>query len=239
MLDLPPFPGFRDEAFAFLRALRQHNRRDWFKPRKQTFEDEVWWPMQCLVVDAARRAAEQGLPFAGDPGQALFRIYRDTRFSKNKQPYKTHVGAVLSRSGSRKDRGVLYVHVEPGASFLAAGFYRPEPPFLRAWRERMVHAPAPFLAMRQALAERNLELEAGEDTLKTLPRGFSGFADAEVAAFLRWKSFLVQRPVSEAALQTPAFAETVVAMMQDALPLLRYGWDLEAALRVPEQPAPR
>ena len=224
MLDYPPFPGFRDEAFAFLNALKHNNRRDWFKPRKETYQDEVRWPLRCLVVDAARRAHERGLPLTGDPKRSLFRIYRDTRFSKNKKPYKTHAGAVLSRSGTRKDLGVVYIHVEPGNAFLGAGYWRPDNDFLRPWRSRMAHDPASFLVMVDRLDAAGLELTNNGRTLKRMPRGFHSFAESEVADYLRWKAFVVSRPVDDAALQTPAFTERVVQMMDDALPLLEYGW---------------
>ena len=101
---LPPFPGFREEAFAFLRDLRQHNERDWFKPRKATYDDELLWPARCLIGELAEALPRAGVPLTGTPKKAPFRIYRDTRFSKNKDPYKTHLGLVLSRDGTKKAR---------------------------------------------------------------------------------------------------------------------------------------
>ncbi|NBC16081.1 MAG: TIGR02453 family protein [Bacteroidetes bacterium] len=222
-LDLPPFPGFRDAAFDFLRDLTQNNRRDWFKPRKQTFKDEVEWPMQCLLADAARRMTDEGLPLTADPKKSMFRIYRDMRFAKNKKPYKTHVGAVLSRSGSRKDDGVVYIHVEPGQSFLGAGFYRPDNADLRPIRNRMARLPAAFLTVVSHLEDRGLELDTTE-SLKRMPRGFSKYSDRDWADYLRWKSFLVRRPVADDALRTPDFTEDVLQMARDVLPLLEYGW---------------
>lgn len=195
MHDFPPFPGFRSEAFTFLRELAQNNRRDWFKPRKEIFDDEVIWPFRCLIVDAARQATALGLPLTGDPKRSLFRIYRDTRFSKNKDPYKTHVGAVLSRTGSHKDNGVVYLHVEPGKAFVAAGFWRPEASLLRAWRGRMAEAPALFLEMARTLDTAGLALDYGHNALKRMPRGFEALADTDVADYLRWKSFIVSRAV--------------------------------------------
>lgn len=224
-MDFPPFPGFREEAFAFLRDLKANNEREWFKPRKQTFDDEVKWPMQCLVVDASRRLHSRAIPLTGDPKKSLFRIYRDTRFSKNKQPYKTHISGVLSRTGGRKEPGGLYLHVEPGNSFLAAGYWRPETPLLRAWRTRMADQPDLFLQLRDQLAAKDLALDA-RDTLKRLPRGFDAFKEHEIAEYLRWKSHIVTRQFDDAALMTPAFTDEVVQFATDALPLLTYGWDL-------------
>ena len=224
--DFPPFPGFRDEAFAFLKGLARHNERDWFKPRKGTFEDEVQWPLRCLVADATRQAAHHGLPFSGDPQRALFRIYRDTRFSKDKRPYKTHASAVLSRTGRRKEPGGLYLHVEPQRSFLAAGFWNPETSVLRRWRTRIAHDSAAFLDVRDRLARSGLALETREQ-LKRMPRGFEDYAETDAADVLRWKSFTTTRAFPDDALQTPAFTADVVQMMRDVRPLLEYGWELE------------
>ena len=109
-MEYPPFPGFRNEAFDFFRQLAENNQRDWFKPRKATYDDEVVWPMRCLLTEASNEAAQHGLNLTANPKRALFRIYRDTRFSKNKAPYKTHAGAVLTRTGDNKSSGGVYIH---------------------------------------------------------------------------------------------------------------------------------
>jgi uncharacterized protein (TIGR02453 family) len=226
MHDLPPFPGFRDEAFTFLKQLKQNNERDWFKPRKETFEDEVLWPLRCLVADASRQAAFEDLPLTGDPKKSLFRIYRDTRFSKNKLPYKTHASAVLSRSGSNKDNGVVYIHVEPGASFIGGGYWRPDNDLLRPWRNQMAQHPVGFLEVVRKLEAAGLELDNDRDKLKRMPRGFENQAESDMADYLRWKSFVVTRSVPDEALQSPAFTDQVIATAKDMLPLLAYGWDV-------------
>jgi uncharacterized protein (DUF2461 family) len=95
------FAGFRPAAFAFFRELRDNNDPAWFKPRKAVYEAEVLGPFRELfaAVDAALR--EAGLPLIGDARHGIFRIYRDVRFSPDKRLYKTHAGAVLTRSGRR------------------------------------------------------------------------------------------------------------------------------------------
>lgn len=228
-MDFPPFPGFRAEALAFLRDLAANNEREWFKARKNVFDDEVKWPLQCLVAEVGREAANRNIPLKGDPKNGLFRIYRDTRFSKNKVPYKTHAGAVLTRSGSRKEAGVVYIHVQPSASFVAAGYYRPDNTFLRAWRQRMADDPESFLGILAHLDTAGLTLEH-IDSLKRIPRDYRDFADTPIADWLRWKSFITSYPITDDALQEPAFAQTVTQVMQDTLPLLQYGWEIEDSL---------
>ena len=222
--DLPPFPGFRAEGLQFLRDLARNNDRDWFKPRKHTFDDELQWPFRCLVADFARRAPAAGLPLTGDPKRSLFRIYRDTRFSKNKQPYKTHVGAVLSRSGGRKDPGALYVHVEPGASFIAGGYWRPENDLLRRWRVRMAEQPASFLEMIEKLEAKGYAVSIRE-SLKRMPRGFEAHAGTDLEPWLKAKALVARRDVTNDELRHPSFTSTVIETAQEMEPLLAFGWD--------------
>jgi uncharacterized protein (TIGR02453 family) len=222
--DLPPFPGFRHEALSFLRALKQNNDRDWFKPRKQTFEDEVLWPFRCLVADFSRQATFAGLPLSGDPKRSIFRVYRDTRFSKNKLPYKTHVGAVLSRSGGRGEQGSVYVHVEPGESYIAGGFWRPETDLMRRWRDRMMADPGGFLEIVEQMEAAGYPVEV-EESYKRMPRGTERFADAEIEPWLKAKSLIAVRPVTDGELQRPDFTRTLVETAEAMLPLLEFGWE--------------
>ncbi len=227
-MDLPPFPGFREDAFSFLRALKANNERDWFKPRKATYEDEVVWPMQCLVADLAGRFARARVPLTADPARAVFRIYRDVRFSKNKDPYKTHCGASLTRTGDKNDEGVLYLHVEPGASFMAAGFWQPDRTLLNRWRARMAAAPEPYLEIMEGLHAAGIGIDQ-DDTLKRLPRGFEDHADTRIADALRLKSHIAMHSVPDDDLKHTTFAEHVFAFTRHALPLLEYGWSLRGA----------
>lgn len=225
--DYPPFPGFRPEAFAFLRDLTAHNDRDWFKPRKEIYEDEVLWPFRCLVADVTRRAQARQIPFSGDPAHAIFRIYRDVRFSPDKRPYKTHAGAFLTRTGEREvHSGGFYIHLEPGNCFLSAGYWRPDTRLLRQWRARMAADPAPFLDVAEQLHEAGLDLSCDGATLKRMPPGYDVDAEAPIAPYMRWKSFLATRAVPDAALQAAAFSELVVDTMAAVLPLVTYGWAL-------------
>ncbi len=226
--EYPPFPGFRDEGLAFLRDLRGNNNREWFEAHRSTYEDEVRTPLKCLVADVARRLWESDLPLTGHPNTSCFRIYRDLRFASGKPPYKTNVGAVFDRSGKKRSDGVVYVHVEPGASFVAAGFYRPSVAYLRPIRRAMVEDPERFFEMRATMEARGLPVTSLDETLKGMPQGFSAFRDEDVAPYLKWKHFVVERAYPDAALQRPDFAEEVVRMAKASRPLLEYVWRLEA-----------
>lgn len=233
MTDLPPFPGFRPEALAFLRDLREHNDREWFKPRKPTFDDELMWPARCLVADVSGEMARAGVPLSADAARGVFRIYRDTRFSKNKAPYKTHVGVVWSHAaqaggGPLHVHGALYAHVEPGGCFLGAGFWAPEPALVRRFRERIAADPARLLAaIAEVEAVEGVSVE-GRDPLKRMPRGYEAFAESDVADALRWKGMVATVPVADADVMRPDFARRVADFGQAALPLLAWGWDAGA-----------
>jgi uncharacterized protein (TIGR02453 family) len=224
---LPPFPGFRDEGLRFLAALRQNNDREWFKHRKAVYDDELLWPARCLVASLAGASAAAGLPFTGDPARNVFRIYRDTRFSKNKAPYKTHVGVYLTPSGSRDENGGLYVHVEPGASFFGTGWWDPDARWLAAHRARIAADPSGWLAVVEALAESGITLGPGPvPPLVRMPRGYEALKESDVAGWLRWKGAVARRDVPDAALARPNLVDDAVAFARDAEPLLDWGREL-------------
>jgi len=112
------------------------------------------------VVTAALAAT--GIPLVGDPMRGIFRIYRDVRFSPDKRLYKTHAGAVLTRSGSKRDPGLLYLHVAPGESMVAAGFWHPEPALLSRLRRAILHDPDEFLAIKDRLIAAGHPIFSGE-----------------------------------------------------------------------------
>src|SRR6266852_9638936 len=146
------FPGFPPAALTFFKGLRDHNDPVWFKPRKAVYEAEVLAPFRHLIVAVAATLEEAGLPLVGDPRRSIFRIYRDVRFSPDKRLYKTHAGAVLTRSGNKRDPGLLYLHLAPGESMVAAGFWHPEPPLLARLRRAIVADPEEFLTITGDLA---------------------------------------------------------------------------------------
>src|SRR5207244_6525140 len=173
------FPGFRPAALSFFKGLREHNDPVWFKPKKAVYEAEVLAPLRQLVVAVGATLEEAGLPLVGDPRRSIFRIYRDVRFSPDKRLYKTHAGAVLTRSGNKRDPGLLYLHLAPGESMVAAGFWHPEPPLLARLRRAIVADPDAFLAIADNLAAAGHP--RGRDArLSRPPRGFDVAKDSPV-----------------------------------------------------------
>ncbi len=233
----PDFQGFGPEAFKFLRGIKRHNERAWFQPRKELYDAELKFPMECLVAEFGGDRADPGLPVRGDPQKAQFRIYRDVRFSKNKAPYKTHVGAILSRSGARGDPGVVYIHIEPGNCRISAGFWRYDAPMLAAWRNRMTGNPKEWLKIIGDYTDPDGEtFMRSISSLKTLPRGFKEYADSPVADYLKWKSFLLSRDIPDEIVASRDIIDIIRDHARKAAPLLRYGWEI---LDAPELADPR
>ena len=202
-----------------LASLRDHNDRDWFKARKATYDAHLKAPLDLLVADAARAMAAEGLDFTS--GRAM-RIYRDVRFSKDKRPYRTHVAASFARAGREDDPVFVYVHVEPGASFVASGVYKPSVKYLRPVRRRIADRPDLFDAVRAEVEGAGAEVTPAGHTLTGMPRGFAAYREEPVAELLRWESLIAERPLTAEEVQTPALVDRVVALASAARPLVRF-----------------
>jgi uncharacterized protein (TIGR02453 family) len=240
-----PFTGFSPAGFDFFRGLVANNDPLWFKPRKAVYDIEVLRPFRALLTALSAALKAVGIPLVGDPDRGIFRIYRDVRFSGNKQLYKTHQGAVLTRSGGKGDPGMLYVHFEPGASMIGAGFWHPEPALLTKLRRAVLDDPDGFLAMTGRLEARGYSVSCENERLTRLPRGFEAAKGTAVADHVCWKNFLVDVAFSDAGMQSPDLLGRIVDFALAAQPLLDWGWATEAddippplTLKMPSRPLP-
>lgn len=239
------FAGFRPAAFEFLDQLRANNDPAWFRPRKGVYEAEVLAPFRALIAAVSDALREAGVPLNGDPKRSIFRIYRDVRFSGDKRPYKTHAGAVLTRSGGKRDPGLLYLHVAPRESMTAAGFWHPEPDLLARLRRAILVDSDAFLGLA-ADFERAGHPISSDERLSRPPRGFEAAKGTPVADYVCWKNFTVHAPLSDAEIQSPAVVDRIVGFAHTVMPLLKWGWaaieeDLPVPLtiRVPARPLPK
>jgi uncharacterized protein (TIGR02453 family) len=238
------FAGFRPAAFTFFRGLRRNNDPAWFKPRKAVYEAEVLAPFRALVAAVGAALGDAGIPLAGDPLRSIFRIYRDVRFSPDKRLYKTHAGAVLTRSGGKRDPGLLYLHLEPGESMVAAGFWHPEPPLLTRLRRAILGDPDRFVEIADALMAAGCPVSS-DSTLTRPPRGFEAAKGTPVADYVCWKSFTAHAALTDREMQSPAVVDHIVDFARLALPLLEWGWaaiedDMPPlVIPMPARPLPR
>ena len=240
------FGGFRSAALEFFAGLREHNDPLWFKPRKAIYDSEVLAPLRALLGDLGRALDAAGIPLVGDPDRGVFRIYRDVRFSADKRLYKTHAAAVLTRSGGKRDPGLLYLHVEPGRSLAAAGFWHAEPPLLARLRAAILDDPDGFLRMIARLQALGHPPSCENERLSRPPRGLAVATGSPVADYVCWKNFIVETALSDADMQSPALVDRVVDFALATRPLLDWGWaagetDIPPplALRMPARPLPK
>ena len=141
---IPPFPK---AGLQFLKGLKRNNRREWFLEHKADYEDNVRGPMEAIVEAIAPELKKIAPELEASRKASLFRIYRDTRFSKDKSPYKTHVAASFPPAGLVRHQGAgLYLHIAPGEFFIGGGLYSPESQDL--------------LAVRDHIAERHRQFES-------------------------------------------------------------------------------
>jgi uncharacterized protein (TIGR02453 family) len=220
------FTGFPADALRFLRELADNNDPAWFKPRRGEYDALVRGPMVALVADVLTLAAERGLPLTGDPDKAIFRIHRDVRFSRDKRPYKTHCGASLSRTGARLAPGLLYIHIEPGGCFTAAGFWHPEPPLLHRLRQHILADPDRFLRVVRAVDRADMPIEPDDEATKRLPRGCESGQGTEVEPFLKHRNLIARRSLGEAEILSAALPALLLERFAAARPLLDFGWEV-------------
>ena len=239
------FAGFSPAAFKFLRGLARHNDPAWFKPRKAVYDTEIAAPFREFVLALGRALEAAGIPLVGDPDRGIFRLYRDVRFSPDKRLYKTHAAAVLTRSGGKKDPGLLYVHLEPGDSMAGVGFWRPQPDLLARLRRAIFDDPDGFLDMIGRLEKSGYRVTT-DTQLSRVPRGFEAAKGAPIADYLCWKTFITEIALSDAAMQSAEVIGRIVDFAAATRPLLEWGWaaaddDLPPplVLNMPARPLPK
>ncbi len=182
------FPGFSEEALAFFRSLERNNKREWFQPRKPVFDEKVKGPMLELVAALNADMAKFAPLHVTEPAASLYRIYRDTRFSKDKKPYKTHQAAYFPRRGLDRSRGSgYYFAVSHKSVDIGGGMYMPLPEVLLAVRNRLAEKHAEFRKIVQSKTLRKLFGDLHGEQLSRVPKGFA--ADHPAADLLRYKQF--------------------------------------------------
>ena len=163
-------PSFSPGLFAFLQELADHNERGWFNANKARYEEEVKEPALAFIEDVGYRLPEVAPHLTADQ-RSLFRIYRDTRFSKDKTPYKTHVGLFFRHArNTEADTPGMYLHLEPGSVFMGAGIWHPRTPALKRIRDAIVARPSAWAGAVEAVAPAWTPNEG--DKLKRAPAGY-------------------------------------------------------------------
>ena len=190
-----PAPRFSNDTLKFLRALRRHNNREWFRDHKNAYETHVRGPMMEIIERLAADLPAFVPDLVASPKISMYRIYRDMRFSHDKTPYKTNAAAIFPHRALPKHAGAgLYFHVAADHVLVGAGLYAPEPRHLYQVR---THVSGDWKRFRTIVESRRFQRSFGEingQRLKRVPRGFD--ANHPAAEYLKLRQFLAgtERP---------------------------------------------
>lgn len=214
---------FDSRALRFLRELARHNEREWFHAHKPQYEEHLRQPYLRLIGDLQAPLARISPHFRADPrplGGSLFRIHRDTRFGKDKTPYKTSAGARFFHERSRQvEAPVFYLHVQPGRCFVAAGLWHPQPDTLKRVRAFIADNPAAWIKATRGSAFRRRYAMGGE-SLARPPRGYD--PEHLLIADLRRKDFIAAADLDDAVVTGPKLREAVARHFAGLAPLVDY-----------------
>ena len=206
-----------NNILSFLNMLAVNNDREWFALHKDEYL-KAKSEMELLVSELIGNLGQYDHSIATQEAKnCLFRIYRDIRFSKNKDPYKTNMGAYVVPGGKKSGRAGYYIHLEPGASFLAGGIHRPDLQTLNAVRQEIVYHTDEFLSL---LDNKEFQTTFGSiygEKLKRPPKGFSPeFKEIEL---LKYKSFAVVSPISDELINSGIFIQEIIKVFRLTTPL--------------------
>ena len=218
---LPPFDGFPRDTLRFLRDLKKNNDRDWFNDNKQRYEQHVKAPMLQLLATLAVRMKAVEADIVLEPKKAMYRIYRDVRFSSDKSPYKTWIAAAFTYEGyDRKHDSAFYFHISPDEIGVGGGLYNPMGDKLKNLRAAI---DADAASLRKILKGKSFVEHFGEmvgEELQRVPQGYD--KDHPDADLLRKKQFLCWKALPAQTINDAEFLDTLVAHFKAMAPFVRY-----------------
>lgn len=217
------FSGFKSSTVSFLQELSENNNRNWFTQNKQRYEADIFIPALNYISAMSAPLAKVSPQFNAVPkriGGSLMRIYRDTRFSKDKTPYKTNIGIHFRhRLGKDMHAPGYYVHIDPNEIFIGIGTWHPPSDALLKIREYIVEYPKKWLAARDDKQFKK-EFDLYGEKLKTAPRGFP--KDHRLIEDLRWKDFIAVRNLNKSDIQNDNFIELSSRLFKTATPYMKF-----------------
>ncbi|MFD1769258.1 DUF2461 domain-containing protein [Sphingobacterium suaedae] len=208
------------QTLNFLKELGKNNNREWFQENKQMYDGALGNVKQFITdLIGALSTFDPHINTDIQASRCLFRIYRDTRFSKDKTPYKTWFSAGISVDGRKLDGPEYYVHIEPGKSFLAAGYWRPGKAHLDAIRQEIDYS---YNELIEALAQGNWTVDdlSSEDKLKRAPSGYH--EDDPHIEVLKLKSFILYQGFTDAEITSDHALQQHVDTAKRIFPFKRF-----------------
>lgn len=211
-------PIINSSSFTFLKQLKKNNNRDWFNAHKDRYLEEheaIAAFAEALLQEMNRHDVIE----TASGKKSLHRIYRDTRFSKEKTPYKTNWSGSFRRA-TKARRGSYYFHIEPGNTFIGGGFWGPEPDDLKRIRDEFAYDAKPFRKIIGTKTFRDTFGELYGEQIKTTPKGYS--ADDPAIDLLRYKQFLLVKHFSDKEVMSANFLKEVNNGFKKMRPFLDY-----------------
>jgi uncharacterized protein (TIGR02453 family) len=212
---------FTPKTLSFLRSLKRNNNREWFRARRDRYDAHVRGPMTAVVERLADDFRSFAPELIASPKLSLFRIYRDTRFSGDKKPLKTHAGAVFRTRQLPKPQGAgLYFEIAGGWVWMGGGMWRPEPPELVRLREHIAETWPAMRAIVRSPGFRRHFSELSGDVLTRVPRGYR--ADHPAAEYLKYRQFYGGAEFPASLAYSREFYPTLIATFKALMPLVRF-----------------
>ncbi|MEP7233984.1 MAG: DUF2461 domain-containing protein [Ignavibacteriota bacterium] len=222
-----PFEGFGEGAFKFLHGLKNNNKKEWFEKNRPSYEDDLREPSKRLVSAMKIAFAESKLPLIADQRRSLFRVNRDIRFSKDKSPYKTHIGIVFPMQGMKADEwSGMYLGFEPAGKndmkvYVGGGAYMPSAPFLKKIRKKLDTEYKQFQKLvSESSFKKNYPKGITGESLKRPPRGYS--EDHPALELLKLKSFTFSSDLTKKDLMSPKLPKILMEKIVAALGVLSF-----------------
>ncbi len=222
-------PLISNTSFDLLAQLTQNNNKGWYDAHKADIKNHCLIPFGEMLEHVSNRLIDSALPLEGS-AKTMFRMNRDVRFSKDKNPYKTSVSGLLTPSGTKAEMaGMVYAELNATGGWVAGGFYRLPTAQLGLIRQRIVDETSAFQAILDRLADSGTDL-ADMDRLTRMPKGFSEYEGHPNAEEIKLKSFIIRADITKDAWLNGDVTGIVADLARNAAPLIRFG---KAALAKP------
>jgi len=213
--------GFSAKSFHLLEGLRDNNNREWFHAHKADIREYCQDPFAFLLDCLTQELSDHSIRLSGGK-QTMFRLNRDVRFSKNKDPYNYHISGTLTRSGLKNEQGgIVYLRLDPTGGRLGAGSWGLNAKRMGAIRDHILEDPDKFKTMLAQLSEAGLEFDQSE-MLKNMPRGYNQQSEHDLAWALRMKNFAVTRPMKRNDWKSDGIVDLIIKFVQDITPVLDF-----------------
>ena len=221
------FQGFPQSGFQFLKQLKVNNTKEWFEDKRDVYEQSLRQPAKALIEQMDRIFLEEHLPFEASLKKSLFRIHRDTRFSKDSSPYKTNIGITfpiirenVSKVAKTEIPG-LYLHIEPKSCFIAGGLYMPDAQQLALLRTRI---DVDWKQLEKLNVQKSFIKEFPEgiqgSKLKTMPRGYDPNHPGK--EWLRLKQFIVMDMIPDEMTQSETLLDILLNKAHAMAPIMMF-----------------